>query len=175
MEEGAKRRLAGATVLVVLLVIFLPMLLEEEAPSTVSEREMSIPPQPDFDRGYDASVADEPVNPPPSAFAGGQEGNLQGSPTPQELAPATLFDAPAAAEPELPPEYEIVPEPEPEPESAPALVEKHLEEKKTASKPAPKSKPAPAPKAGTSRSPVPAQASAKSRPWARGQIGRAHV
>jgi len=73
--------------------------------------------------------------------------------------------APAAAEPELPPEYEIVPEPEPEPESAPALVEKHLEEKKTASKPAPKSKPAPAPKAGTSRSPVPAQASAKLSSW----------
>jgi DedD protein len=139
------------------------MLLEEETPSPVSEGEMSIPPQPDFDKGYDASVADEPVNPPPSAFAGDQEGTPRGSPVPQELAPATLFDAPATAEQELPPEYEIVPEPdmapEPEPESAPVLVEEKLEEKKTASKPEPKSK------AGPTRPPASAQASAKLSSW----------
>jgi len=161
MEEGAKRRLAGATVLVVFLVIFLPMLLEEDSSSPVSEKEMSIPPRPDFDQGYDASVAEGPVEPSESSIPDDWEPIPQVPSTPRELAPSALFDAPATAEPEIPLDYEILPEPAPEvveekpPPVESAPTEKAELEPETAPPPEPHSAP----------SSVPTQASLNRRSW----------
>ena len=109
MEEGAKRRLAGAAVIVVLLVIFLPMLLEEDAGEPVPEGDLRIPPRPEFDPGRETlapSGAEEVAIPdgevPPDEPPAPQD-------LPQELAPPPLFEAPAA------PEAAYEPEPEPTP------------------------------------------------------------
>jgi DedD protein len=106
-------------------VIFLPMLLEEETSNPVPEGEMTIPPRPDFDRGYDASVADGPGEFSAPSLSASPEPTPRAASTPRELAPSALFEAPATAEPEYAPEFEILPEPEPESESKPvsALVE----------------------------------------------------
>jgi DedD protein len=54
MEEGSKRRLVGTAVVVVLLVIFLPMLLEEKPVNPVPDSDLEIPPRPEFDADLDA-------------------------------------------------------------------------------------------------------------------------
>ncbi len=136
MEEGAKRRLVGAAVMVLLLVIFLPMLLEEEAISPIADRDLSIPPRPEFDQGYEASVSDGPEESVVSALPE-QPVSESGDTRPQELAAPPIFEAPAlgestppsAREPppvlvrEEPPAPELQPAPEPapvpEPPSAP--------------------------------------------------------
>jgi DedD protein len=148
MDEGAKRRLAGTAFLVVLAVIFLPMLLEEETSTPVSEGEMAIPPRPDFDRGYDASVADGPVEFSASPLSASPEPTPRAPSTPRELAPSALFEAPATAEPEYAPEFEILPEPEPEPEPVSALLEKGPT---PTPEPAPTSELRPAPPAAPAR------------------------
>lgn len=165
MEEGAKRRLVGATVMVVLLVIFLPMLLEEDTPSPVSEREMSIPPRPDFETDYDASVGDDPIAPPVSGFPEYREPVPPDSRMPQELPPPTLFDAPATAEPELvdEPEPEIEPAPKPAPKSAPAPVV--VEKPRPAAKPTPPPKATPAPRPPPEQPSAPEPATAKLSSW----------
>jgi DedD protein len=152
MDEGAKRRLAGTAFLVVLAVIFLPMLLEEETPNPVPEGEMTIPPRPDFDRGYDASVEDGPVEFPTSSLSASPEPTPSAASTPRELAPSALFEAPATAEPEYAPEFEILPEPEPEPESESKPVSALVEEGPTPTpEPAPTSESRPAPRAAPAR------------------------
>jgi len=145
MEEGTKRRLIGAAVIVALLVIFLPMLVEEEPPPSVSEREISIPQQPDFDQGYDASVLENPVEPSVSTFVEYEEPTQEDLPLPQELPPPALFEAPATTEPRATPEL------------PPVL----LEEKKP-----PAAKPKPAPKATSTSEPEPVPPSALARPHA---------
>lgn len=165
MEEGAKKRLVGAAVVVALLVIFLPMFLEEDTRTPVSEPEMSIPPRPDIDRGREDTLSTAPVEPPESPFPEQAEPISRKSPPPQELAPPPLFDAPATAEPEIEsepeatPDFELMPEPEPatEPpaESATASVKE--------SRPAHEPKPAPKPPSVSKPSPAPA-ASAKPAP-----------
>ena len=145
MEEGTKRRLIGAAVIVALLVIFLPMLVEEEPPPSVSEREISIPQQPDFDQGYDASVLENPVEPSVSTFVEYEEPTQEDLPLPQELPPPALFEAPATTEPRA------------TPEPPPVL----LEEKKP-----PAAKPKPAPKATSTSEPEPVPPSALARPHA---------
>ena len=150
MDEGAKRRLAGTAFLVVLAVIFLPMLLEEETSNPVSEGEMTIPPRPNFDRGYDASVEDGPVEFSASSLAASPEPTPSAASPPRELAPSALFEAPATAEPEYAPEFEILPEPEPESESKP--VSALLEEGPTPTpEPAPTSESWPTPRAAPAR------------------------
>jgi len=173
MDEGAKRRLVGATVLVVLLVIFLPMLLEEDTPSPVPEGEMSIPPRPDFDRGYDASIIEGPVEPSQPALPEFGQPMSQDPSMPRELPPTALFQAPAIAEPELVPELEILPEsepeivsepePEPEPESRPTPVQ--VQDKPPVAERKPESKVAPASRPRSARSSTPAQASASLSSW----------
>lgn len=148
MEEGTKRRLIGAAVIVVLLVIFLPMLVEDELPPSVSEREMSIPPQLDFDQGYDASVLENPVEPSVSTFVEYEEPTQEDLPLPQELPPPALFEAPATTE------LRDTPEP------VPVLVG----EKPPAAKPRPPPKPRPAPKATSTSEPAPVPPSALARP-----------
>lgn len=143
MEEGAKKRLVGAAVIVLLLVVFVPMLLEEDTQGPAPESELAVPERPGFDQGYDATVTDGPHQADSSAPA---EAVVPESPAlPQELPPPVLFDAPAVApsEPAYEPAEEPVPilveeapsasAPEPVPASAPA------------SKPPPATKPAPAP------------------------------
>jgi len=109
MEEGVKRRLIGAAVVVALLVIFLPMLLEKETSPPVSEREMTIPPRPDFDQGYDASVMENPVEPTASRFREYEEPLREDAPLLRELPPSALIDAPATTVPEILPEPASVP------------------------------------------------------------------
>lgn len=141
MEEGAKRRLVGAAVMVLLLVIFLPMFLEEEAESPVPDRDMSIPTRPKFDQGYEASVTDGPDEPATSRVSepqGSDPGTL-----PQELAPPPIFEAPAAVETES----EAAPEPEPPVlvrEKPPAPESKAAPERPVAPKQPPAPKPPPA-------------------------------
>ncbi len=128
MEEGAKRRLVGAAVMVLLLIIFLPMLLEEETKSPITDRDLSIPPRPEFDQGYEASVSDGPDESVLSALPE-QPVSESGDRRPQELAPPPIFEAPALGEsipppaPEPPPvlvrEEPPAPEPQPAPEPAP--------------------------------------------------------
>lgn len=149
MEEGAKRRLVGATVMVVLVVIFLPMLLEEESQSPVSEREMSIPPRPDFEQGFNSSVFDGTNTPPVSAIPEYREPESDLSSGPQELAPPALFDTPATAEPEFSEQPALQPDSAPEP--TPALVE----ESTPAAKPKPEAKSAAVPEPPSAQPPEP--------------------
>jgi DedD protein len=58
MDEGAKRRLVGAAVVVALIIIFVPMLLDESDPDGLGEP-IVIPDEPSFDPGVDDSGADE--------------------------------------------------------------------------------------------------------------------
>lgn len=166
MEEGAKRRLVGAAVIVVLLVIFVPMFLEEgEIVRPVSEREMSIPPRPDFEQGYDTSVWEEPVDPPGSRFREYEEPTREDLPLPQEIPPPALIDAPATTEPEFIPKSVPVP-PAAEPPPAPR------KETPPASKPTPSpkketrpSKATTKPKPASAQPPAPPPASAIPASW----------
>ena len=65
MDEGAKRRLVGAAVLVALAVIFVPMLLDDKQTDGLGEP-IVIPDEPDFDAAYDTSVepAEQDLTPP---------------------------------------------------------------------------------------------------------------
>jgi DedD protein len=142
MEEGAKRRLVGAAVMVLLLVIFLPMLLEEETQGPVPEGDLSIPPPPKFDRGYEASVSDGPDE---SVVSGESErpdsDRRDSGPLPQELAAPPIFEAPSAVDGELEPELEpqvFVREDPPAPEPKPAAKQPVAREPQ----PAPKAPPA---------------------------------
>lgn len=143
MEEGAKRRLVGAAVIVLLLVVFVPMLLEEDTRGPVPQGELSIPERPEFDRGYDASVADDPGKDVPSG-----SDSRESQPLPRELPPPVLFDAPASAPSEM--------------ESEPAYEQLfELEEPSSADEPPPAAEapivrqPAPVPKPPPAAKPVP--------------------
>lgn len=57
MDEGAKRRLVGAAVLVALAVIFVPMLLDDKDTDGLGEP-IVIPDEPPFDAGLDAGRDD---------------------------------------------------------------------------------------------------------------------
>jgi DedD protein len=81
MEEGSKRRLVGTAVVVVLLVIFLPMLLEEEPVNALPDADLQIPPRPQPEGPGAgeapseplAETADLPVTPelpPPDSYEG---------------------------------------------------------------------------------------------------------
>lgn len=100
MDEAAKRRLAGAAVLVALVVIFVPMLVEDPEPGGLGEP-IVIPPPPDFDSQFDADViapAEDLVLPLPSPEPpGGPAGELIPEPATGEVSPADGADAPAAA------------------------------------------------------------------------------
>ena len=65
MDEGAKRRLVGAAVLVALAVIFVPMLVEEKDSGKLGEP-IVIPEKPDFDAAYQKPAApkEEDMTPP---------------------------------------------------------------------------------------------------------------
>jgi DedD protein len=144
--------------MVLLLVIFLPMLLEEEDQSPVAERDLVIPPQPEFGQGYPASISDRPseTTEPTSADYPAPVPEVA-QPLPTELPPPALIEAPAAAAPEF--------EPEPVSEPAPILVDEApppAQEPAPAPAPAAAPEPPPAPKPSA---PVPGRASADGPSW----------
>jgi DedD protein len=147
--------------MVVLLVIFLPMLLEEDPTSPVSKEELTIPPRPDFDQGYDASVADGPVESSEPAMRETEERVSQAPPAPQELPPSTLIEAPATGETEIPPEFAIVPdreaesEPQPQPEAEPQPQPDQAEQVSPAAEQAPETEAASTSEPGSGQSSEP--------------------
>ena len=175
MQEGAKRRLIGAAVVVALLVIFLPMLLEDEEDTlySVSEREIAIPLRPDFDQDYDASVLNPPVEPSISTFPEYEDPMQEGSPPPQELLPPEFFETPATTKPERVPASDLVPseetspatKPKPAPEAAPTPRPKTPPAVKPKPTPKPKTLPAAKPKP-TPKPRVPSPAKPKRAPKA---------
>jgi DedD protein len=98
MDEGAKRRLVGAAVLVALAVIFVPMLLNDKDDDGLGEP-IVIPDAPDFDAGFtgpDGDVAGDAATdalldstpalpspePPTSALSQGPDGDSGMAPLP---------------------------------------------------------------------------------------------
>lgn len=63
MDSRLKQRLIGATVLIVLAIIFVPMLFEDEAGSLSDN---AIPPKPDFEFNSKVTPLDEPIPAPPA-------------------------------------------------------------------------------------------------------------
>jgi DedD protein len=103
MDEGAKRRLVGAAVVVALVIIFVPMLLEESDPDGLGEP-IVIPDEPVVE-SVDEAAEDAP---PPSLTA---EDMIPPLPAP-EPPPGAIVDPPQA-QPEPPPEPESAIGPEP--------------------------------------------------------------
>ena len=102
MDEGLKKRLVGATVLVSLVVIFVPMLLDQEPVVDQGIERNGIPPRPP--RSFPSRVLpdeDEQIAVPPASITEAQ-------------VPAT---APSAAEAETTPPQPAEPQPAVEPES----------------------------------------------------------
>jgi DedD protein len=89
MEEGAKRRLVGTAVVVLLLVIFVPMLLNEEPSEPLPKEDTQIPPRPAIEPSTRAEM-------PPS------QGGLEAAPTPREL-PIPPVSQPTASRAQSPP------------------------------------------------------------------------
>ncbi len=102
-NSGLKQRLIGAAVLIILAVIFVPMLLDGESPTTITET--NIPPKPDGKFSSKIIPLDEitqPVLPetPPAASSA--------TPQPAEIEPAAALStapapAPASAKPQSAP------------------------------------------------------------------------
>ncbi|MCU0833031.1 MAG: SPOR domain-containing protein [Chromatiaceae bacterium] len=85
MEEGAKRRLVGAAVFVALLVIFLPMLVEEREESPVPEAALVVPPRP--------AIEPRPQPAPPTGLTEEEE-RIEAPVGTAELAPPPLYIPP---------------------------------------------------------------------------------
>lgn len=158
----------GAAVVVTLLVIFLPMLLEEEEETlhSVSERETAIPPRPDFDQGYDASVLSPPVEPSVSTFPEYKDPMQEGSPPPQEFLPPEFFETPATTKPERVPASDLVPSEETSPVTKPKPAPEAAPTPRPKTPPAVKPKPTPKPRAPSPAKPkrAPKVASAPAQP-----------
>jgi DedD protein len=89
MEEGAKRRLVGTAVVVLLLVIFVPMLLDEKPPESLPDEDLAVPGRPNVE----SSVGTAPTSGPDAPLV---------VPAPRELAPPPLSE-PSRVEHETPP------------------------------------------------------------------------
>lgn len=63
MDERLKKRLIGAVVLVALLVIFVPMLVEDDERERIGISETNIPPRPDLEAEFAAEVLPDPDQP----------------------------------------------------------------------------------------------------------------
>lgn len=130
MEEGSKRRLVGTAVVVVLLVIFLPMLLEEEPVDSMPDSDLQIPPrpQPELDAGEGASESPgeevalpvTPELPPPDSYEG--LGSVEYDDLPEagsaDLAPAEPEEDSPSEAPQPPPREVVAEPPRVKPEPA---------------------------------------------------------
>lgn len=106
MREGAKRRLAGAVVIVALAVVFVPMLFEKESLDPLPPIQESIPVAPVFEESRKAEVFIEPPDSGVGALGDGSPvdselldlpvGDEQGSAPVAETEPTP--DVPASAE-----------------------------------------------------------------------------
>ena len=102
LKKRARRRLVGAIALVLLIVVFLPMVLDSEPKPLNQDIAITIPPIPKADIA--APTPSVPVTPPPSAkphIAGLPEGNPQTAdiapkPDPKTLAPSNETSKPEA-------------------------------------------------------------------------------
>ena len=111
MDEGAKRRLVGAAVLVALAVIFVPMLVEDKDSGNLGEP-IVIPEKPDFDSAYQTPAAPKeadltpplPIPEPPGGLAPDEQAAMDAgaeTPAPEEpiaVAKPAAVPKPAAAQ-----------------------------------------------------------------------------
>ena len=116
MDEQLKRRLIGASVLVALAVIFVPMLLEHDTTGSRTGRMPEIPPEPE--RRFDpALVAETPSSPAAPAAATSPAEAAAGTPEPSPpVAPGHAKKpkpAKAAHEPSRPEKKKRAREPQP--------------------------------------------------------------
>lgn len=159
MDESLKRRLVGVIVLVCLVVIFVPMLLEDEPVQGPEIQGSNIPPRPqvteEFHSGQIRPAQEVPFSLPPGPAPQEPE-----SPQVEPVSPAALQIEPRPlplpvpeAEPVSTQEFEPVPEPaaEPVPEPVPEIKS----EPKPVPAPTPEPKPAPAPKPAPTPKPAP--------------------
>ena len=94
LDVGAKRRLVGAVVLVVLAVVFLPMLVEEDGQRhPVPEEDLRMPAQPPVERGRQAEIF-------PSIEETGSRPASRPDPAALRLEPAPVAQAKREPEPE---------------------------------------------------------------------------
>jgi DedD protein len=87
MEEGAKRRLVGTAVLVLLLVIFVPMLLDEKTPESLPDEDLTVPERPVVKPSSTPDTASMPALNEPEV-----------APVPRELSTPPLSSPPPPAE-----------------------------------------------------------------------------
>jgi len=99
MREGAKQRLVGAAVVVALVVIFVPMLFEEEAPDSTPSDQLAIPEEPSFEPDLKSEVFLGPQDSGVGGFdpAGERETRPLALPPPGDLDAASVADVPAEA------------------------------------------------------------------------------
>lgn len=105
MDEGAKRRLVGAAVVVALMVIFVPMLVEQRESDGLGEP-IVIPDEPEVETVGEAGGPDESMQPL----------------TAEDLTPPLPIPEPPPGVVPQPPVTAVEPEPEPAPEPAPAAA-----------------------------------------------------
>jgi len=120
MEEGSKKRLVGTAVVVLLLVIFLPMLLEEESVNPIPDSDLEIAEQPAFGEEFDPEVAEPtaeifapsaiPDLPQPDSYQAAVQESEQAEPT---ILPQPLQVEPPAALPSSERARRVEPKPEP--------------------------------------------------------------
>lgn len=114
MDEGLKRRLVGATVLVSLVVIFVPMLLEDEPVIETGIYKTNIPPRPEQSFSSDVLPADDqelatppvghrprivPLTPPPAPQVTQKDAGSKAEPAAQEQVSEPAEATPAPVQP----------------------------------------------------------------------------
>jgi len=135
LDIGAKKRLIGAVVLVILAAVFLPMLVEDEQGlKPVSEAEFAIPAPPPVDRGRQAEVFPNLDEAAPRAMGTGTAPGLS-EPKPAEAGGGLSADELEAAAPVAP--TPPVPEAKPTPPDPPKAAAKPEGSKAAAAKPDP--------------------------------------
>lgn len=143
MEDRLKRRVIGASVVVALLVIFLPMLVDEEklpAPPVVHSQ---VPPKPTLDDAARSRLLPDPAAPtapvlPPKPPELGNGGRLE---VPAEVNQPVTQKAPLLSS--EPPPLPVAPPPGPSVASASTPPAPPVPERPASAKPAPAAPPAP--------------------------------
>jgi DedD protein len=103
MQEGAKKRLVGATVLVALAVIFVPMLFEEETPPAEPPAPVIVPEEPVIEERFSAETFLTPADSGVGGLAPDElllEPGMLGSPPPSET-PSSVVDEPVLPDPAI--------------------------------------------------------------------------
>ncbi len=112
MDEGLKKRLVGATVLASLVVIFVPMLIDD--PAEPDDGFQAIPPAPPKKDFASSMLSQEVVRPEPLPI---KRLDVEPEPVKVDLANNVPPTAEPEPEPVAVPKQPPIPEPEPEPKS----------------------------------------------------------